>query len=60
MFKDCKTGGYNLEDTRVNDERLLSTILVIAMAYTWATCARKSLGKNGSQSLYSSHHRKAT
>ncbi len=37
MLKDCKTGGYNLEDTRVNDERLLSTILVIAMAYTWAT-----------------------
>ena len=37
MFKDCKTGGYNLEDTRVNEQRLLATILVIAMAYTWAT-----------------------
>ena len=37
MFKDCKTGGYNLEETRVNDQRLLATILVIAMAYTWAT-----------------------
>jgi len=37
MFKDCQTGGYNLEDTRVNDQRLLATILVIAMAYTWAT-----------------------
>ena len=37
MFKDCKTGGYNLENTRVNDQRLLGTILVIAMAYTWAT-----------------------
>ncbi|MBP0010711.1 MULTISPECIES: hypothetical protein [unclassified Roseofilum] len=37
MFKDCKTGGYNLEYTRVNDQRLLATILVIAMAYTWAT-----------------------
>ena len=34
---DCKTGGYNLEDTRVNDQRLLATILVIAMAYTWGT-----------------------
>jgi len=36
-FKDCKTGGYNLEETRVNEQRLLATILVIAMAYTWAT-----------------------
>jgi len=34
MFKDCQTGGYNLEDTRVNDQRLLATILVIAMAYS--------------------------
>ena len=37
MFKDCKTGGYNLENTRVNEQRLLATILVISMAYTWAT-----------------------
>ena len=37
MFKDCKTGGYNLEETKVNDQRLLAPILVIAMAYTWAT-----------------------
>lgn len=37
MFKDCKTGGYNLEDTRVNERRLLATILLIAIAYTLAT-----------------------
>ncbi len=37
MFKDCKTGGYNLECTRVNQRRLLATILLITIAYTIAT-----------------------
>jgi len=37
MFKDCKTGGYNLEDTRVNKKRLLATILLITIASTLAT-----------------------
>jgi hypothetical protein len=34
MFKDCKTGGYNLEETRVNDRRLLALVLLISIAYT--------------------------
>lgn len=37
MFKDCKTGGYNLENTKVNERRLLALICLIAMAYTLAT-----------------------
>ncbi|WP_019505573.1 transposase [Pleurocapsa sp. PCC 7319] len=37
MFKDCKSGGYNLEQCQGNDKRLLSLILLIAIAYT---CAR--------------------
>lgn len=37
LFKDCKTGGYNLENTRVNQKRLLAIILLIAIAYTLAT-----------------------
>ena len=37
LFKDCKTGGYNLEDTKVNERRLLAIILVITIAYTLAT-----------------------
>ncbi|MDB9518394.1 IS4 family transposase [Roseofilum reptotaenium CS-1145] len=45
LFKDCKTGGYNLEETRVNEQRLLATILVIAMAYTWATLQGIAWGK---------------
>ncbi len=34
MFKDCKTGGYNLEGSKVNNKRLTSLILLIAIAYT--------------------------
>ncbi len=36
MFKDCKTGGYNLEKCQGNDQRLLSLVLLIAIAYTSA------------------------
>lgn len=37
LFKDCKTGGYNLEDTKVNERRFLALVLLIAMAYSFAT-----------------------
>jgi hypothetical protein len=36
MFKDCKSGGYNLEKCLGTDKRLLSLILLIAIAYTSA------------------------
>jgi len=35
MFKDCKTGGYNLEKSHADNQRLNSLILLIAIAYTW-------------------------
>jgi hypothetical protein len=28
MFKDCKTGGYNLEKSHANNQRLNSLILL--------------------------------
>ena len=34
MFKDCKSGGYNLERSRGNAQRLTNLILLIALAYT--------------------------
>ncbi len=34
MFKDCQTGGYNLEGSRANTQRLTNLILMIAIAYT--------------------------
>jgi hypothetical protein len=37
LFKDCKTGGYHLEDTKVNETRFLALVLLIAMAYSLAT-----------------------
>ncbi|MGL4758532.1 MAG: IS4 family transposase, partial [Patescibacteria group bacterium] len=36
MFKDCKSGGYNLEKCLGQDQRLLSLVLLIAIAYTCA------------------------
>jgi hypothetical protein len=36
MFKDCQTGGYNLERSHANDRRLNSLILLIAIAYSCA------------------------
>jgi len=30
LFKDCKTGGYHLEDAKVNDTRFLALVLLIA------------------------------
>ena len=36
MFKDCKSGGYNLEKCQGTTKRLLSLILLIAIAYTCA------------------------
>ena len=37
MFRDFKSGGYNLEETNVSGNRLISLILVIAITYSSAT-----------------------
>jgi hypothetical protein len=37
MFKDCKTGGYNLEGSKANIDRLTRLVLLIAIAYTCST-----------------------
>jgi Transposase DDE domain len=37
MFRDYKSGGYNLENTNVKDDRLMVLILLIAIAYTATT-----------------------
>lgn len=34
MFRDCKSGGYNLESSQANNQRLTNLILLIAFAYT--------------------------
>jgi hypothetical protein len=36
MFRDCKSGGYNLENSKASVERLTNLVLLIALAYTCA------------------------
>ncbi|WP_114706899.1 hypothetical protein [Fischerella thermalis] len=41
MFRDCKTGGYNLEGSKANPDRLMRLIFLIALAMTSAWLHRQ-------------------
>lgn len=47
MFRDFKSGGYNLEGTQVSGERLISLILLITLAYSSATLAGECIKQKG-------------
>ena len=47
LFKDCKTGGYNLESTKVNKTRFLALVLLIAIAYSLATLQGQGMKELG-------------
>lgn len=49
MFKDCKTGGYNLERSHANDRRLNSLILLRAIAYSCAVIQGRKIQIRGFQ-----------
>ncbi len=49
MFKDCKTGGYNLEGSKAKTERLTTLILFIAIAYTACALKGKHIKNQGQQ-----------
>lgn len=49
MFRDFKSGGYNLEDTNVSGNRLISLILIIAIAYSSATFKGQIIKSKGVQ-----------
>ena len=49
MFKDCKTGGYNLEGSQANTQRLTNLVLLIAIAYTISCQQGKIIKKSGYQ-----------
>lgn len=53
MFKDCKTGGYNLEGTKANTTRLTRIILLIAIAYTSRAIKGEILKKKAKQKYIS-------
>ena len=50
MFRDCKTGGYNLEGSKANPDRLVRLIFLIALAMTsaWLHGQRTKLQKQES------------
>lgn len=49
MFKDCKTGGYNLEKSHANNDRLKNLVLLIAIAYTSAIFQGQKIKQMGIQ-----------
>lgn len=49
MFKDCKTGGYNLEGSKASPDRLIRLILLIALAMTSAWLQGKRTQLQGQQ-----------
>lgn len=49
MFRDCKTGGYNLESTHADGQRLIALILLIAIAYTCAVLVGRNSRSSGLQ-----------
>jgi len=49
MFKDCKTGGYNLEGSKASIQRLTNLVLLIAIAYTCASLQGQKIKKLGQQ-----------
>jgi len=49
MFKDCKSGGYNLEGSKANIERLTRLVLLIMLAYTFSTVKGKAIKFSGQQ-----------
>lgn len=49
MFKDCKSGGYNLEKTQASDQRLNNLILLITLAYSCAVLQGQQIKRKGIQ-----------
>ncbi len=53
LFKDCKTGGYNLEGSKASSGRLSSLVLLIAIAYTCAVLPGGIIKRMGQQKYIS-------
>ena len=59
MFKDCKTGGYNLEGSNASPDRLVRLILLIAISLTSAWLHGQRTQLHSSAALCLSHSRKS-
>ena len=53
MFKDYKTGGYNLESAKANEIRLNNLILLIAISYTISSFKVQKVKNKGVQEYIS-------
>jgi hypothetical protein len=49
MFRDFKSGGYNLEETNVEGLRFISLVLILSFAYCYATFSGKIIKQKGLQ-----------
>lgn len=49
MFRDFKKGDYNLEETNISGNRLITVIILIAIAYTSATIYGQQIKRKGVQ-----------
>jgi hypothetical protein len=49
MFKDCKTGGYNLERCQASPDKLIALIILIALAMTEARLQGKRTQLQGQE-----------
>ena len=47
MFRDFKKGGYNLESTKVENERLKAMIILITLAYSYSTFIGEEIKQKG-------------
>ena len=53
MFKDYKTGGYNLESAKANEIRLNNLILLTAISYTISSFQVQKVKNKGVQEYIS-------
>ena len=53
MFRDCKSGGYNIEGTGLRGERLIKIILLMAIAYLEASAQGTEIQKKHVQKYVS-------
>jgi hypothetical protein len=53
MFRDCKSGGYNIEGTGLRGERLIKIILLMAIAYLEAIAQGTEIQKKHVQKYVS-------
>ena len=47
MFRDLKSGGYNLEGTNLGNERLSRLLIIVAIAHTSAILQGEEVKKKG-------------